>query len=446
MEIEVISRQSIKPSSPTPIHLKIYKLSLLDQLMPSAHVPMIFFYGRIDLLEIPARLQTLKQSLSEALTSFYPFAGKVKDDLYIDCNDDGVSYIEAKVNCCLSDILKQPDREKEAMFKLLPGDFGSSGTPVAMIQVNVFNCGGIAIGTKTSHKIIDGPTSTAFLKAWAAIARGTTTTTPTPRFEPSFVAPSLFPQNDSLPKAASLAIWPSLIKFGKGVTKRFVFYASAVAELKSRASSTSFVAHPTRVEAVSAFIWQCTMVASKAKNGHQKPSVLSLIVNLRGKKNTHLPENSIGNLLWMASAESSADSGKELSFLVGILRESILKINGEYVQKLSGKDGFFRVCECLQEFGDLYGNPGSDYLTFSSLCKVGIYETDFGWGKPIWVSPGGGVYGPFFQNLLFLNDTSVGDGIEAWLTLDEQDMDVLESESQILSFASLNPSPLELCN
>ncbi|EEF52814.1 Anthranilate N-benzoyltransferase protein, putative [Ricinus communis] len=439
MEIEIMSRENIKPSSPTPSHLKTYKLSLLDQLMPSAHVPIIFFYGPINQTDMSIRLPKLKQSLSEALTSFYPFAGKVKDDLYIDCNDEGVSYTQAKVSCCLSDILGKPD--SETIFKLLPGDSyfmesSGNGIPVAMIQVNVFKCGGVAIGTKTSHKIIDGPTSTAFLKAWAAIARGSGETV-----EPCFIAPSLFPQNDCLPKDTMLAIWPSLIKFGKGITKRFVFDASSVAILKARAASSLLVHRPTRVEAVSAFIWQCNMLASKAKHGCQRPSFLSLIVNLRGKKGTQLPSNSVGNLLWMTIAQCSAETERELHPLVGLLRESISKIDGDFVQKLSGEEGFSKVCECLQEFGEVYSNAGADYLTFTSLCNVGIYETDFGWGRPIWVTPGG-ITGPVFQNLVFLNETSVGDGIEAWLTLDEQDMIILERDTEILSFSALDPSPL----
>ncbi|XP_050204318.1 stemmadenine O-acetyltransferase-like isoform X2 [Mercurialis annua] len=365
--------------------------------------------------------------------------GEVKDDLYINCNDNGVFYTEAKISCCLLDILGKPD--SKTMFNLLPGnssfmEWSGNRIPVAMIQVNIFKCGGVAIGTKTSHKIIDGPTSTAFLKAWAAIARQSGE-----RVQPCFIAPTLFPQNHTLPKDTLLAIWPSLIKFGKGVTKRFLFDSSSLAILKTRAASSFFVHRPTRVEAVSAFVWQCFMLASEAKHGRQRPSFLSLIMNLRGKHCTKLPNNSIGNLLWMTIAQCNAETNRELNYLVGLLRKSVLKIDGDFIKNLSGEEGFSKICECLQEFGEIYSNEEADYLTFSSLCNVGIYETDFGWGKPIWVSPGG-ITGPVFQNLVFLNETSVGDGIEVWLTLDEQDMNILESDTEILSFSNLDPSPL----
>ncbi|KAJ9542120.1 hypothetical protein OSB04_028626 [Centaurea solstitialis] len=38
MEIEIISKESIKPSSPTPHHLKTFELSILDQLVMDPYV------------------------------------------------------------------------------------------------------------------------------------------------------------------------------------------------------------------------------------------------------------------------------------------------------------------------------------------------------------------------------------------------------------------------
>ena len=46
------------------------------------------------------------------------------------------------------------------------------------------------------------------------------------------------------------------------------------------------------------------------------------------------------------------------------------------------------------------------------------------------------------MNLVILADTRLGDGIEAWLTLDEQDMARLEFNPKLLTLASLDPSPL----
>lgn len=112
LEVDIVSKEHIKPSFPTPSHLRNYKLSLLDQLIPAPYAPTILFYPNNDstnLSNIPNRLELLKKSLSETLTLFYPLAGKIKDNLCIECNDDGAYFAEANVNGCLSEFLSHPD-------------------------------------------------------------------------------------------------------------------------------------------------------------------------------------------------------------------------------------------------------------------------------------------------------------------------------------------------
>lgn len=52
-----------------------------------------------------------------------------------------------------------------------------------------------------------------------------------------------------------------------------------------------------------------------------------------------------------------------------------------------------------------------------------IYEADFGWGKPTWVSLGG-IEDLQGMNMIFLVDTNTrsGNGIEARVNLSEEDM------------------------
>ncbi|ONI30186.1 hypothetical protein PRUPE_1G235900 [Prunus persica] len=44
VEVEVISKEIIKPSSPTPDHLRYLQLSFLDQLAPPVYNPFVLFY------------------------------------------------------------------------------------------------------------------------------------------------------------------------------------------------------------------------------------------------------------------------------------------------------------------------------------------------------------------------------------------------------------------
>ncbi|KAK7839509.1 salutaridinol 7-o-acetyltransferase [Quercus suber] len=100
--------------------------------------------------------KTLATFPLETLTQYYPLAGKIKDDLCINCNDEGAYFVGAQVNFLHCELILKE----------------SAGTYVTNIQVNVFKCGGIAIGVCISHKILDGVALSGFLKAWATIARG----------------------------------------------------------------------------------------------------------------------------------------------------------------------------------------------------------------------------------------------------------------------------------
>jgi shikimate O-hydroxycinnamoyltransferase len=112
MNVEIVSREIVKPSSPTPHHLRNFKLSILDQIAPPFYTSIIFFYdSKQDDLNGDEfeRSSSLKKSLAETLTRFYPLAGTlVYEDFSIDCNDEGVDYIQARAPCKLSKVVEKP--------------------------------------------------------------------------------------------------------------------------------------------------------------------------------------------------------------------------------------------------------------------------------------------------------------------------------------------------
>lgn len=74
-EVEIVSSETIKPSSLTPSHLKIFNLSLLDHITPPAYIPVTCFYSPNmsddTNLNVNQILYKLKVSLSNALLIFY---------------------------------------------------------------------------------------------------------------------------------------------------------------------------------------------------------------------------------------------------------------------------------------------------------------------------------------------------------------------------------------
>ncbi|KAL6983428.1 shikimate O-hydroxycinnamoyltransferase [Sarracenia purpurea var. burkii] len=247
-EVQVLSREAIKPSSPTPSHLRHYQLSFLDQISPPSFIPLVFFYPKQtnDKLSQTEKSNQLKNHLSQVLTRFYPLAGRVRestDNLYVDCNHDGVPYVEAAItDCKLSEFISDPIPEELNKWQPCQLDDVTDGLPMA-IQVNFFDCGGIAIFVAISHKLADGLSVIVFVNSWASIARGDDNVPP-----PHLDAASLFP-----PKKLDGFMPSSGIIKDRIITKRFLFTASKIAALRDKCSDDT--SHTTRIDALSTFLW-----------------------------------------------------------------------------------------------------------------------------------------------------------------------------------------------
>ena len=306
-----------------------------------------------------------------------------------------------------------------------------------IFQVNIFSCGGIGIGTSVSHKIFDGQTYFMFMRAWAEAARGAPQT-----ISPSFVASKIFPGNPRLEYSV-----PSKLMTSKNLTtKRFVFNSNALTLLKTQpvACSSSSRA-PTRMEATTAVIWKAAAKAASTVRSFspQSPYALLSVVNFRKRASPPLPSDSFGNLIDAAGAICLPERQPDLPTLMGELRESIAKVNTDHIESMKGIKGhetFNNILKNLNHLAEV--TREGDCLFSSSLLNSGMYELDFGWGKPIWFY----VTNAGLCRFLHLNDVLKGGGVEAIVTLSPEEMEIFERDPELLSFATVNPSPLQFLN
>ncbi|KAL6188158.1 hypothetical protein ACLB2K_039551 [Fragaria x ananassa] len=441
--IEVISKEIIKPSSPTPDHLRHYQFSFLDQLSPPVYNSLVLFYefnGETQ-PRIPEISSHLKTSLSEVITLFYPLAGRVKENKFIDCNDDGIPYLEAQVkNCKLADVLKNPIPEE--LNKFVPFELDDTANEYALgIQLNIFECGGFAIGQCVSHKLADGSSYFMFSKTWAAIARGVSGDHSHAEINrPEFISANLFP-----PKDLNGYIDPSVASITKNkVTKRFVFDASNIEVLRLKYGGNAGLETdekcPSRVEALSAFIWSRFVAVTKDTREAEKLYMVIHAVNLRPRFDPPLPEHSFGNLYRVARTIStnpsflidSTTSGEEYcNGLTRQVREEISKIDKDYLKRLQQGDEHLSF---IRRNTDRFMKGEIVTFSFSSLCRLPIYDSDFGWGRPTWV----GSPARTFKNLVHFLDTKEGDGIEAYICLEKEVMAKFETDSEFLAYVKPN--------
>ncbi|KAK1359234.1 Acetyl-CoA-benzylalcohol acetyltransferase [Heracleum sosnowskyi] len=442
MEIQIISQKIVKPSVPTPDNLRNLKISFIDHLAPSVSVPLIFYYSANEHKNFIKSCENLEKSLSEVLTIFYPFAGRfIEDDLVVCCNDEGVKYVEAVVDLCLEDII-EGRLGLELLDCLVPNDDGadhsnSSSRPLVFIQVNTFRCGGVAVAVRGSHKIADAVTGMAFINAWASASRvGVHEVIP-----PSFVLPSKIPVR---PSSGIFKLVPHVDANSKLVTQRYVFNKNAISALKlkakapvgndnSRENANQFWV--SKVEVVSAIIWKALISIAREKHGHLIPSVMVQNLNLRGRTSPLMPDNTCGNFYSVATARSTPDqSNIELHFLVALIRDAIRRTIHGYSKSVLDSDEFFStVTSKFNEARDEMQRPvgESHFIWCSSWCKIPFYEADFGWGKPSWISNACRI-----AEMVTLQDTKSGEGVEAWVTLKGEDMIKFHQDKDVLAFTS----------
>ncbi|XP_028091226.1 vinorine synthase-like [Camellia sinensis] len=336
IKVEVIARETIKPSSPTPHHLNTFKLSLIDQFMPASYTPLVLYYATPGGSSCEERSQLLKNSLSQILTRYYPLAGRIKDPLFVDCNDDGVDYIETRVYCPISAILKQPKSELQNHF--IPIKFKESGSgSLLLIQASFFEYGGMAIGIYTNHKLADATSFTTFLKAWATTASGFPDAV-----SPDFTTPSIFPAGDDFQTPPYMFM--------------YVFNASKLHAFKAETANVR-VQQPTRMEAIMALLWKCAMDAFRSRLGlgstnPRRPSILVISANIRACLVLPLPESSSGNIgrPLVVHADDESENEMNLSNLVSSIRESKLE--------LSKNCGVSNICGSLAELRKLQMRGG----------------------------------------------------------------------------------------
>ncbi|XP_048496306.1 stemmadenine O-acetyltransferase-like [Beta vulgaris subsp. vulgaris] len=309
------------------------------------------------------------------------------------------------------------------------------------IQINVFTCGGVAIGWYDIHKVTDGTSSATFFKYWAALTRGD--------FIENIVQPDFEAAITAFPPRRN----PELLQMGMAnnngcknhihgspsvVVKSYIFRSNAIAKLKARASSQQ-VPNPTRLQAMAGFVWEQLLVVSEMAGDQYEhtDTTLQITVNMRPFMNPPLPRGSIGNLIDTAVARAGILAS--LPELVAEIHGAVLTTKDEIREKYHGENGVEAVRESWDKLIPMLSEYKERAYKIVSWCKLGFSDLDFGFGKPKWMVPTDAVMSSFHKNLIILTDftdSDGDDGVQAWIFLDEKDIKSLESNSDFLAFAS----------
>ncbi|MCL7026354.1 hypothetical protein MKW94_022067 [Papaver nudicaule] len=419
IKVTVKESSVVKPAEDTP---KVCLwTSNIDQLF-LMHVQSVYFYKRPSSFDGNDKFfdsNVLKDGLSKALVPYYPVAGRLKRDeadkgrAVIDCNGEGVIFIEAETDSTLED-LKDDFAPTEQLAPLIPNlnDYNDvSSYPPFIVQVTHFKCGGVCLSTTVSHTIVDGVCGINFINKWSDLCRGLDIKSVPLFFDRTVLqarTPPVvsFPHIEHKPPSMDVPLSPKI-----AIAKLNISTEQA-STLKSKCNNNGEFKFTT-YEVIAGHLWRCSCKARELKDDQE--TMISMPVDVRSRLNPPLPDGYFGNAILdlTPTAKSGDIVTKPLSYAVNIIHETLKQGNDEYFRSaldfLQLHPNISALIKGPQTFkGCNIGNI--------SWARLPIYEADFGWGKPISMGPG--IIG--FAGLSFLipNPPGIDGGFSLILALE----------------------------
>ncbi|XP_012841131.1 PREDICTED: pelargonidin 3-O-(6-caffeoylglucoside) 5-O-(6-O-malonylglucoside) 4'''-malonyltransferase-like [Erythranthe guttata] len=348
--------------------------------------------------------------LAESLSERY-----IKNDGFVDCSDQGVEFVEAQVvdddDVDFNGLVSKMEMEElNNLLSRTPHQVDELPTdPLLSVQVTEFKCGGLAIGVSVAHRIFDGYSFGMFVDAWSTANNNNH---PNPGGEikiicPSFDLATLFPGYGPRPgPSVTRSYRPSPI------VKKFTFNKDAITSARSKLIQRPN-SYYSRVRVVSAVLAKALMGVDRAKHGGKSRTYLICqAVNMRRRTNPPMHKYSCGNfaIMWVAQFSETRENVIGVQELVDNMGDSVIKTLAD-------------IAEALSQSAKLHS-------TIKEI-STNIMEKK-STGEPVGV----GIGAVLATNAVRLVSNKEGDGIEAWVHLNSNDMAYFEQDQDIKLLAT----------
>lgn len=142
--LRVLSKSLVAPASQTASEHEWLPFGLLDLHWSNFYTSLICIYKPASEDANDGLVERLKKSLSEALVSFYPLAGRlITTERGVRCNDAGAVFVEAEIDAELSDLEYEEFQPLPLLSGMAEAGLGSyptlpqneTGLPTLCVQV-----------------------------------------------------------------------------------------------------------------------------------------------------------------------------------------------------------------------------------------------------------------------------------------------------------------------
>ncbi|CAJ2669117.1 unnamed protein product [Trifolium pratense] len=429
---KIIEIFNVSPSSqeqlPSQTSLPLTFFDILWLRLPP--VQRIFFYEfpNQPSLFFNTLLPKLKKSLSLTLYHFYPLLGHL-----IWPHDSHKPIIKHVIGNTLLLTVAESDadfnllsgnnlNEASQIHDLLPSlNISHDQASVLALQVTLFPNYGISIGITSHHAVLDGKTSTSFIKSWAYLCNkleiGESESPLLPdEFVPFFDRKVINDPNGLEAKYVgdwlnqggtnnrSLMVWDLEVPEGSTrglfrLTRLDIEKLKEFVVSKQKDRNENKKLHLSTFVVSIAYAWVCSLKAGEIEN---KNVMLAVNIDCRNRLDQPIPATYFGNCIGarMATVETSRLLGED-GLIVAI------EVISEALETL--KDGVLNGAENWSSWL-LEGVAISDVKTIGAAGspKFEVYSTDFGFGKPKKVE----MASIDRTGAFCISDTRNGDGVE----------------------------------
>ncbi|KHN46762.1 spermidine hydroxycinnamoyl transferase-like [Glycine soja] len=447
--VSVESRYTVLPSKPTP-NGKLF--SLIEQIKLRTHAPLLYVYKPHPDHDASTFVNTLRHSLSQALTIYYPLAGRLSSieggKWELHCNAKGAQLLEANCKDLNLDDLGDfvPTHLVSQLIPNIDYNVLVEDIPLLVVQLTRFPCGGVTIGVALCRCAIDGTASMRFMTTWAKLARKE-------NLDHVEMMPccdrnklNSYKVDDSRSHDHSEFRTPpnwlgslggrdtnvvvAIVKLTDAQVKKLKHKVNYVNIINTtRASSTS---RPySTFEVVAGYLWKCVSKA-RYEGKSDQPTRLSTLVNCRNRITPPLPNGYAGNAAFPTVTPTCSFGEimqKPLGYAIGNVRVALERVTREFVGSAldhiaKEKDmnlvryNFHYPTSSVHK-GPYKGNPN---LFVVSWMNFSYKDADFGFGKPLYFGPG------FMdaEGKAFVMNKANGDGLIVAISLEASHMDAFK--------------------
>ncbi|KAJ9563581.1 hypothetical protein OSB04_008741 [Centaurea solstitialis] len=391
--VKVVDKVVVSAEEPWTDHWLSF--TNLDLLVPPFNVSSFFCYNKPTDGSFPIMLDTLKASLSRALALYPPVSGDIawneavgKNQIH--CNNQGVDFIHAFADVELKELnFYNPDESVEG--KLMP----DKKRGVCAIQVTELKCGGMVIGIKFDHRIVDLYSANMFISSWADMTRSETTS-----IIPSFARSHMNPRSptfysSSIDDVFTLYDIPHSQpdedqnhNEGDNILINRIYYIEGEQLKRLQVLASESGRRRSKLVAFTSYLWKELALSMEEAGNQNEVCNVAIAVDGRkrlsegdGEEKEKLMDSHFGNVLSIPYGRKKSQDLNEMSL------SNVATDVHEFLHIASRKDHFLDLIDWVEEQGPrpLISKAfarGEMSVMVSAGQRIHTKdEMDFGWGK-----------------------------------------------------------------